>query len=209
MITKALFSLFILLQPGAILVDKIAATVNGEIITIHDLERAIAFFPLLRHDNESEENFYFRVLGDLVTYKVIALEYNDEFSLGEEDFESVKTQLLQKTGSLENLLAVLGHFAMSWGDLEAFIRERVLYEKVLREKFPMELAIPFEEIEGFFNSNYLPSQLQLGLEPRSLAEMTPQIEKYLRALRVEKQQSAWLDDIRSAYKVEIKLRRPQ
>jgi hypothetical protein len=73
----------------------------------------------------------------------------------------------------------------------------------------MELAIAFEEIEGFFQRDYLPSQLQLGLEPRSLAEMAPQIETYLRTLRMEKQQSAWLGDIRSAYKIEIKLRSPQ
>jgi hypothetical protein len=209
MIIKAVFSLFILMQSGPILVDKIAATVNGEIITIHDIERAITFFPVLRRNNEPEESFYFRVLGDLVTYKVIALEFGDEFSPDEEDFESVQTQILQKSGSLEQLLATLDHFSMNWGDLEDFIRERVLYEKVLREKFPMEIAIPFAEIETFYNNDYLPSQLQLGLEPRSLAEMTPQIEKYLRKLLVEEQQSAWLAGIRSAYKVEIKLRSPQ
>ncbi len=209
MIVKALFYLFILLQPGPVMVDKIAATVNNEIITVHDIERAIAFFPELRRDDEAEESFFFRVLGDLITYKVISLEYGDEFNLGEEDFEAVQTQLLQKAGSLEQLLATLDQFAMNWGELEAFIREKVLYEKVLREKFPMELAIPFEEIEEFFQRDYLPSQLQLGLEPRSLAEMAPQIEKYLRTLRMEKQQSAWLGDIRSAYKVEIKLRSPQ
>ena len=209
MIGKTLFSLFILLQSGPVLVDKIAATVNNEIITIHDIERAIAFFPLLRQDKETEGNFYFRVLGELVTYKVIALEYSDEFNLDEEDFEFVQTQLLQKSGSLEQLLATLDQFAMNWGELEEFIREKVLYEKVLREKFPMEMAIPFEEIEEFFQRDYLTSQLQLGLEPRSLAEMAPQIEKYLRTLRMEKQQSAWLGDIRSAYKIEIKLRSPQ
>lgn len=209
MITKTLFCLFALLQPGPVLVDKIAATVNNEIITIHDIERAIAFFPVLRRDDEPEGSFFFRVLGDLVTYKVISLEYGDEFNLGEEDFEAVQTQLLQKAGSLEQLLTTLSQFAMSWSDLEGFIREKVLYEKVLREKFPMELAIAFEEIEGFFQRDYLPSQLQLGLEPRSLAEMAPQIETYLRTLRMEKQQSAWLGDIRSAYKIEIKLRSPQ
>lgn len=209
MIGKALFSLWILLQPGPVLVDKIAATVNNEIITVHDIERAIAFFPVQRRDDEPEESFFFRILSDLVTYKVISLEYGDEFNLGEEDFEAVQTQLLQKSGSLEQLLTTLSQFAMSWGDLEGFIREKVLYEKVLQEKFPMELAIPFEEIEEFFNRDYLPSQLQLGLEPRSLAEMAPQIETYLRTLRTEKQQSAWLNDIRAAYKVEIKLRSPQ
>jgi hypothetical protein len=209
MTAKCLFSLFLLLQPGLILVDKIAATVNEEIITIHDIERAIAFFPVLRQGSEAEESFYFRVLSDLISYKVIALEYGDEFNLGEEDFEFVQMQILQKAGSLENLLAELGNFSMVWSDFEEFIREKVLYEKVLREKFPMEITIPFAEIEEFFNHDYLPSQLQLGLEPRSLAEMAPQIEKYLRKLRTEKQLSAWLNDMRSAYKIEIKLRSPQ
>lgn len=209
MICKALLSLWILLQPGAILVDKIAALVNEEIITVHDIERAIVFFPLLRVDGESEEKFYFRALSDLINHKVIALEYGDEFSLSEEDFETVQTQILQKAGSLEKLLAALDNFAMTWIDFETFIREKVLYEKVLREKFPLELAIPFAEIEEFFNREYLPSQLRLGLEPQSLAEMTPQIEKHLRKLRTEKQLSTWLGDIRTAYKVEIKLRSPQ
>jgi hypothetical protein len=204
MIARTLLSLFILLQAGPILVDKIAAQVNDEIITVHDIERAIAFFPLLRQKNESEEIFYSRVLGDLINYKVIALEYGDEFNLTEEDFENVQTQILQKAGSLEKLLAALNNFAMSWGDFEKFIREKVLYEKVLREKFPMELTIPFNEIEKFYNNDYLPSQQRLGLEPQSLAEMTPQIEKYLRKLRTEKQLSAWLSDIRSAYKIEIR-----
>lgn len=209
MVVKALLCLFILLQPGPILVDKIAATVNEEIITIHDIERAIAFFPILRQNNETEENFYSRILGDLITYKTIALEYGDEFNLSEEDFELVQTQILQKAGSLEKLLALLSNFAMNWGDFLEFIREKVLYEKVLREKFQMEITIPFNEIEDFFNRDYLPSQQQLGLEPRTLVEMAPLIEKYLRKMRTEKQLSAWLSDIRSTFKIEIKLRSPQ
>ncbi len=68
-------------SPGPILVDRIAATVNEEIITVHDIERAIAFFPVLRQNNETEEDFYSRILADLITYKVIALEYGDEFNL--------------------------------------------------------------------------------------------------------------------------------
>ncbi len=209
MVARCLLSLCVLLQSGLILVDKIAATVNEEIITILDIERAIAFFPVLRQVNESEESFYFRVLGDLISHKVIALEYGDEFNLNEEDFEFVQMQILQKAGSLEKLLAELGDFSMVWSDFEEFIREKVLYEKVLREKFPMELTIPFAEIEEFFNRDYLPSQQQLGLEPRSLAEMAPLIEKYLRKLSTEKQLSSWLSEIRSVFRIEIKLRSPQ
>jgi len=209
MIAKALFTLFVLLQPGPILVDKIAAIVNDEIITIHDIERAIALFPVLRQKNETEENIYFRVLSDLINYKVIFLEFSDEFNLSEEDFEQVQTPILKKAGSMEKLLAVLNNFTMSWSDFQNFIREKVLYEKVLREKFQMEITIPFNEIENFYNDDYVPSQQRLGLAPQTLVEMAPVIEKYLRQLKTEEQLSAWLNDLRANDKIEIKLRSRQ
>jgi SurA N-terminal domain. len=209
MIIKAVFPLFILLQPGAILVDRIVAQVNEEIITLHDVERAVALLPVQRLESESEDEFHSRILDDLVTSKVIALEYGDEFTLNEEDVEAVQRKILQKAGSLEALQAILGGFAMNWDDFKRFIREKVLYEKVLREKFPMELIIPFDEIEAYYNSVYLPSHLQIGLEPQSLVEMAPQIETFLRRRRMEQQLSEWLADIRSAYRIEIKPRSPR
>ena len=209
MIVKALFSLFILLQPGQLLIDKIAAVVNEEIITIHDIERAIVFYPLLRQKNETEENFYFRVLSDLINFKVIFLEFSDEFNLSEEDFEQVQTPILKKAGSMEKLLTVLNNYTMSWSDFQNFIREKVLYEKVLREKFQMEITVPFNEIENFYNSDYFPSQQRLGLASQTLVEMAPVIEKYLRQLRTDEQLSTWLNDLRSNYKIEIKLRSRQ
>lgn len=209
MLLKALLPLIVLLQSGPVLVDRIAATVNEEIITVHDIERAIAFFPVLRQNNETEVDFYARILADLITYKAIALEYGDEFNLNEEDFETVQTQILQKAGSLEKLQALLSGFGMDWNDFKSFIREKVLYEKVLKEKFQMEITISFDEIEDFYNHDYLTSQRQLLLEPRTLVEMAPEIEKYLRKLRTENQLSAWLNDIRSAYKIEITLRSRQ
>lgn len=205
----ALLPALMLPRPEAILVDRIAAQVNDQIITLHDIERAVALFPEARGEIESEGQFFLRTLDDLITYKVIALEFGAEFTVNEEDREAVQRQVLQKAGSLEALRATLDGFAMSWDDFEAFIREKVLYEKVLREKFPTELVIPFEEIEEYYNRVFLPSRLQMGLEPQSLVEMTPQIESYLRRQRMEKQLSDWLGEIRSAYRIEIKLRSPR
>jgi hypothetical protein len=209
MIVKALLSLYILLQPGPILVDKIAAIVNDEIITIHDIERAIAFYPVLRQKNETEENFYFRVLSDLITYKVLYLEFSDEFKQSEEDFEQVQAPILKKSGSLEKLLAVLSNFTMSWSDFQDFVKEKVLYEKVLREKFQMEITVPFSDIEKFYHDDYFPLQQRLGLAPQTLVEMAPLIEKYIRQLRTEEQLSTWLNDLRANYKIEVKLRSRQ
>ncbi len=191
------------------MVDKIAAIVNNEIITIHDIERAIVFFPVFRKKSEGEESFYFRVLSGLIDFKVISLEFSDEFNPSEEDFEQVQTPILKKAGSMEKLLAVLNSFTMSWSDFQNFIKEKVLYEKVLREKFQMEITVPFSDIEEFYHDDYFPSQQRLGLEPQTLVEMAPMIEKYLRQLRTAEQLSSWLNDLRANYNIEIKLRSRQ
>ncbi len=206
---RVLLSWLMLPRPEAILVDRIAAQVNDQIITLHDIERAVTLFPEPRRENESEDQFFLRTLDELITHKVIALEFGAEFTANEEDREVVQRQILQKAGSLEALRATLEGFDMSWADFEAFIHEKALYEKVLREKFPMELVIPFEQIEEYYNRVFLPSRLQMGVEPQSLVEMAPQIESYLRRQRVEKQLSDWLNEIRSAYRIEIKLRSPR
>jgi hypothetical protein len=58
-------------QSGYILIDKIAAVVNDEIITLTDIDKAIQFFPGFRKTLEREEEFYLRVLEDLINYKVV------------------------------------------------------------------------------------------------------------------------------------------
>lgn len=209
MIGKTFFLIFMLLQPRSILVDKIAAIVNNEIITIHDIERAIVLYPLLRGKSEDEESFYFRVLSNLIDFKIVSLEFGDEFNLSEEDVEQVQAPILKKTGSMELLLAVLNSFTMSWNDFQNFIREKVLYEKVLREKMQMEISVPFSDIENFYQNDYFPLQQRLGLAPKTLVEMAPVIEKYLRQLRTTEQLQAWLNDLRSSYTIEIKLRSRQ
>ncbi|MBN2399232.1 MAG: hypothetical protein JXI33_02710 [Candidatus Aminicenantes bacterium] len=209
MTVKALLALYILLQASPIMVDKIAAIVNDEIITIHDIERAIVFFPILRKKSEDEESFYFRVLSGLIDFKVISLEFSDEFNPSEEDIEQVQTPILKKAGSMEKLLVVLNNFTMSWSDFQNFIGEKVLYEKVLREKFQMEITVPFSDIEAFYREDYFPSQQRLGLAPQTLVEMAPVIEKYLRQLRTAEQLSSWLNDLRANYNIEIKLRSRQ
>jgi len=85
-----------------ILIDKIAAVVNDEIITMMDIDKAIRFYPAFRKTQESEETFYARVLEDLINYKVVYLEYKDQYTLKEEDYNEVQTAVIEKLGSLEN-----------------------------------------------------------------------------------------------------------
>ncbi|UCH95408.1 MAG: hypothetical protein JSV88_00800 [Candidatus Aminicenantes bacterium] len=195
--------------PGPILIDKIAAVVNEEIITMIDIGKAVQFYPAFRKTREAEEEFYTRVLEDLINYKVVYLEYKNEFILKEEDYDEVQTAVIEKLGSLDKLMALLDSFDMEWKDFKDFVKEKVIYERVLKEQLQEKITIDFKEIENFYNEEYRPLQEELELQPLSLFEMAPQIENHLRKVRTRERLADWLKEIRSSYKIENKLLKEQ
>jgi parvulin-like peptidyl-prolyl isomerase len=201
MFSKILLYLLILLQPSTIIIDKIAAVVNNEIITMTDIDKSISLFPVFKSNEESSKAFYNRLLQDLINYKIIYLEYKDDFILTEEDYEEVQTPIINKQGSLNQLKTLLKKFDMNWKDFKNFIKEKVLYEKVLKEKFQINIKISFKEIETFYYKDYLLLQKKLNLKPNSLIEMTTLIEKHLRKVKTERKLSGWLKEIKSSYKI--------
>lgn len=202
MFSKILIYLLVLLQPSTIIIDKIAAVVNNEIITITDIDKSIYLFPVFKKKEESSKTFYNRILQELINYKVIYLEYKNDFILTEENYEEVQTPIIKKQGSLNQLIKLLKKYDMNWKDFKDFIKERVLYEKVLKEKFQMNIKISFNEIKSFYYEDYLSLQKELNLKSNSLIEMTSLIEKHLRKIKTENKLSGWLEEIKSSYKIE-------
>ena len=136
-----LFQTTLFLQPDVILIDKIAAVVNEEIITQSDIDNAIRFYPILRKKDVYTQDFYISVLQDLINYKVVYLEYKDEFTLQQEDYIGVQTSIIKKLGSYNKLMRLLRQFDMKWEDFKDFIKEKVLYEKVLKNIFQIKITI--------------------------------------------------------------------
>jgi len=200
-----LFQTTLFQQPDVILIDKIAAVVNEEIITQSDIDNAIRLYTILRKKDVSTQDFYISVLQDLINYKVVYLEYKDEFILRQEDYTGVQTSIINKLGSYNKLMRLLRQFDMKWEDFKDFIKEKVLYEKVLKNIFQIKITIDFKEIETFYNEQYLPSQKSLQLKPKTLIEMAPLIETQLRKDRTDEALAGWLKEITASYKIENKL----
>lgn len=188
-----------------LLIDRIAAVVGEKVITFSDVDKAVQIYPVLRERDESERSFYLRILEELINQEVVHLEFARDFVLTEDDFELVQTPVLKKAGTMENLLATLQEFSMDWNDFRAFIKSKVLYEKVIREKFQLRLLVSFSEIENFYRQEYRPLQESLGLKPLSLLEMAPLIENHLRNREAEKKLQEWLLELRSLYRLENKM----
>lgn len=206
---KRLFSVFLIsaflqgLAAQAVLLDQIEATVNDALITRQDLIRAMVFYPILQERGQSAEDFRRMVLNELIDSKVVRFEFEDELTLKEEDYEAVQLAVIAKQGSLNALYNLLRRLGMSWADFKEYIRERVIYEKVLTERLESKAVISFREVEDFYQNHYLPLQKTLGLESRSLVEMAPQIENHLAKSRFGERLQGWLEDLRGGYRIEI------
>ena len=197
-----LFLLSSVFSGESVLVEKIVAVVNDQIITLSDVHISIQLFPVFQKKEENDREFQKRMLEHLINHKIVYLEYEEEFTLSDEDYEEIQTTILSKIGSLEKLVNLLKTYDMEWKNFKDFIKEKIIYEKVLEEKLQLKILINFSEIEQFYNQDYLPQQNRLKIPPRSLIEMAPLIEKHLRKKKTEKNLSEWLNELKSTYKVE-------
>jgi len=197
-----LFILMFILPAETILIEKITAVVNDEIITLSEIDLSIKLFPVFQRKEENDKTFQKRILEHLINYKIVYLEYKEESTLTDEDYEALQTTILSKIGSLEKLVDLLRNYNMEWVNFKDFIKEKIIYDKVLEEKLQLKIIINFNEIENFYNQEYLPQQNRLKIPPRSLIEMAPLIEKYLRKKKTEENLSEWLKELKSTYKIE-------
>ncbi len=86
------------LFPDIIMIDKLAARINEEIITFTDIVLSLQFYTLFGKKGETEEQYYLRALQDLIHYKVIFLEHKDQYTLIPEDFIDLQTEIINKVG---------------------------------------------------------------------------------------------------------------
>ncbi len=207
MFSKLIILFLTLLQFGMILIDKIAATVNDEVITISDIEKSLFFYPILRNKKESEHDLYLQQLENMVNYKIIYMENKGQFEITKEDFESIRLSEIKRYGSIENFMNILKNFDMDMNDFMDFVRDKVFFDKVVKEKFKLKIDVKFEEIEDFYKTEYLSLQKKLGMTPLSLIEIASEIEDHLRSKKINKQLSGWISDMRKSYKISILLDR--
>lgn len=207
MFSKLIILFLTLLQFGMILIDKIAATVNDEVITISDIEKSLFFYPILRNKKESEHDLYLQQLENMVNYKIIYMENKGQFEITKEDFESIRLSEIKRYGSIESFMNILKNFDMDMNDFMDFVRDKVFFDKVVKEKFKLKIDVKFEEIEDFYKTEYLSLQKKLGMTPLSLIEIASEIEDHLRSKKINKQLSGWISDMRKSYKISILLDR--
>jgi peptidyl-prolyl cis-trans isomerase SurA len=185
-------------------VDRIVAIVNDEVITLTDINIVKTFGLYEDLEEGSDEDVQSLVLDRLISQKLIIRLTSERMVVEEEELESALGEIIQSMEPGETERALI-RFGMDWDDLKRYLREKLLYQKIIAQRFDRGVIVRLEEIENYYEQIYIPNQRAKGLEPQPLIEMLDQIEREIKQTKVRTQVQEWIKNVRREADIQIKI----
>lgn len=158
-----LTSLLFTSHAAAEVFDRIAARVNDDIITLHDVRLAAPPFLLQRginpeilNDPERREKLYAQVLSDLIDRRLILNEAAkmDQRVSDEEVEQWMNYTRQQQRMSDAQFRAMLDQFGMEPDDYRELVREQLLRMRITRIKVGSKVSVSDAEVEQAYRERY-------------------------------------------------------
>jgi hypothetical protein len=202
----ACFFLFCLLGPGlgrAQTVNCLVAFVNGEALTLTDLQIAQAFGLYDRDIIEGGSgDLRLAVLDALIDQKVVLEVARGPAAVG-------KDELSQALGALRDRLGPaifrnkLSHFGLAEDDLRPYLADRIRFAKAVSTRFSAVIPVSRGDVEKFYREIYDPDERAKGLEPEPLESVLPGLEARVRDDLKARKVAEWVRTIRAQAEVRV------
>ncbi len=184
-------------------VDRIVAVVNDQVITLTDLRiiRALALYE--EEMEEDKEVSPSSILDKLIDQKLVIQLSGEDIDIGREEVEASIKALRQRLGD-ERVQEILSEFGLQQSDLAEYIHERMLYKRLLTQKFGKGAVVRLDEIESYYKETYVPAQKKKGLEPQPMIELLREIESKIIERKIQNEIEDWLKNLRAQADIQIK-----
>jgi hypothetical protein len=184
-------------------VNCLVAVVNGEIITLLDVEVAVEFGLGREAGVEAGRDPRLAALDALIDRKVVLDLARKVRGIDREELDAALTDLRRGLGE-DAFAAKLAKFGFAAKDLEPSLEDRLLYERALALRFSQTIPVPVTEVERHYRDSYVPEQIRLGKAAEPLERVADRIESRLREERRMKQTADWVRDLRKRADIQIK-----
>jgi len=189
---------------GEEVIDRILAVVNDEVITLTDVNIVERFVLFDVPYETQDENLQKLILDQLINQKLVIQMTSERVEVSEEELESLLSDIVQKTDPDLAGRALL-QFGLDWDDLKSYLREKLLYRKIISLRFDQGVIVSIEEIERYYEQVYIPSQREKNLDPQPMIDVLDQIESALKRQKVEGQIQEWISNLKREANIQIKI----
>ncbi|HEX3580168.1 MAG TPA: hypothetical protein VH087_00300 [Thermoanaerobaculia bacterium] len=198
--------LFAITLPGqAGVVDRVAAVVDRQVITVSEVNQMVElrFFP--RNAGESEDDFRHRILEALIAQ---ALRFRDVERFGAENIpkdsiEARVTEIAKRFPAPADLDAALRRVELTPDELRALVKRQLQVEEYIQERFAPLVFVSNDEIDAYYRGTWSQQRRQRGLAIPPLAEVREEIRALLRSSRLQEEIEKWTTQLRERANVDI------
>ncbi len=184
-------------------IDRIVAVVNEQVITLTDLRIVETFGLYDKEVKERAENPRLLIMERLIGQKLVIHSVREEVYFEKEELDSFLRGIIERMG-FEQVERNLEEFGLNWDDLRTYIKEKIIYEKIISRKISQRIIVSLEEIEDYYRQSYVPSQKEKGLEPKPMMELLNEIESAIRQEKIKTQIEDWIKNLKKKADIQIK-----
>jgi hypothetical protein len=190
--------------PGAT-VDRIAAVVDRQVITVSEVTQMVElrFFP--RAANQSDEDYAHATLEALIAQ---ALRYRDVERFGAQDIpkdtiEARVTEIAKRFSTPAALDEALRRVELTPDELRALVKRQLQVEAYVQERFAPLVFVSNEEIDAYYKGTWTQQRRARGLAVPPIADVREEIRALLRSSRLQQEIDQWTTQLRARANVDI------
>lgn len=176
-------------------VDRVAAVVNGEVITLSDLRWLMYYRGLAEpEDSGQRRSFLEGLLQQLIEQKLIAAEALQTPGIQISD-EQVSERMQAYRGrfqSEDEFQKYLHETDMAVSDLQELIRRQLAVVTFVKVRFEPFIIILPDQIRDYYNNVLLPELEETGQQVPPLSLVEEQIRDILTIARVNQEMDSWV-----------------
>lgn len=192
------------LPASAVTVDRIAATVDRQVLTVSEITQMVGIRFFAR-TAQSEEDHRRNVLDALIAQ---ALRYRDVERFGAQEIpaDAIEARLLEiqrRFPSETEFAAAVAQAELTLDEVRALVKRQLQVEAYIQERFAPLVFISNEDIETYYRGPWTQQRRERGLSVPPLSAVRDEIRIAVRGSRLEEEIGKWTAQLRARADVDV------
>lgn len=203
---RRLLAIFaILATPAfAVTVDRIAATVDRQVLTVSEITQMIEIRFFAR-TGETDDDQRRDVLDALIAQ---ALRFRDVERFGAQDIsadviEARLVEIQRRFPAEGEFLAAVAKAELTLDEVRALVKRQLQVEAYIQERFAPLVFISNEEIDTYYRGPWSQQRRERGLSVPPLASVQDEIRTAVRGSRLNEEIGKWTAQLRERADVDV------
>lgn len=201
-----LLALLLLAVPAqAITVDRIAAVIDQQVLTVSEVNQLAEMRLFPRVAGRSDDDYRHDILDALIAQ---SLRYRDVERFGPQDIpkDSIEARLVEiqrRFSSPADFGAALRRAELTVDDFRTLIQRQLQVEAYIQERFAPLIFVANDDIATYYNGPWRQQRVERGLAVPPLNDVREEIRTLIRSRQLDQQIATWTTQLRARANVDV------